>query len=135
MDKNSKKGIYSFRVSLEQTDSIGVIHNSVVFRILEISEIEWFRELGIHWLSFDDCFFPRTKVGAEFLKPLKFDDLCDVHIRVVRIRAAKVYLTHEFYRGNELVIKGNVEFSCVAREGFVPRMLPDRMREVLESKL
>ncbi len=135
MESNDNYGVYRFRVSLEQTDAIGVIHNSVVFRILEVAEIEWFRELGIHWLEFEDCFFPRTKVGAEFLMPLRFDDMCEVHVKVVRVRAAKVYLVHEFYKDGELMIKGSVEFACVARDGFGPKLLPEKMREVLETKL
>ena len=133
IDDKNILGRYDFRISLEQTDAVGIIHNSVVFRIMEIAELEGLRELGIHWLEFDDCFFPRIKVSAEFLRALRFDDICSVLVKVKRVRAAKVILAHEFYKENELMIRGEVEFTCVDRENFQPRMLPEKMMDKLKE--
>jgi len=125
---------FDFRITLEQTDAVGIIHNSVVFRIMEVAELEGLRAYNVHWLQFDKLFFPRTNVSAKFLKALRFDDKVKLLVKVLRVRAAKVILRHEFYNeSGELAILGEVEFTSVSRDGFTPQMLPNEMHTVLKQ--
>ncbi len=130
-------GEYTFRVTLEQTDALGLIHNSVVFRLFEVAELEWFRELNIHWLEFDDVCFPRIKVNAEFLRPVRFDDHCVITTKVVSLKAARVLLSHEIRNSEHgnVMIRGTVEFACVSKDTFRPQVLPEKMRTILNSNI
>jgi len=131
--KFEQHGHYPFRVTLEQTDALGLIHNSVVFRLFEVAELEWFRKLGIHWLEFPDHIFPRIKVEAEFLKPLRFDDVCILKSFVTNVKSCKVILEHEIYSSEMLMIRGRIEFAALNKKTFSPVILPEKMSTILNQ--
>lgn len=121
------------RVTWENTDTAGYIHNSVVFRWFEQGELEWFRVLGIHWREFPEVGFPRVHVEADFLRPLHFDDLCELRTGVERVRAASFVLQHEAWFAGHAALRGRVSVCCVSAVDGRPRLLPERMREVLRG--
>jgi acyl-CoA thioester hydrolase len=121
------------RVTWENTDTAGYIHNSIVFRWFEQGELEWFRALGIHWKSFPEFGFPRVHVEARFLLPLYFDDLCELRTTVEQVRAASYSLRHDVLKAGRLAVRGRVTVCCVAVADGRPRVLPEPMREVLQG--
>jgi acyl-CoA thioester hydrolase len=133
MDIATPYAVLPVRVTWENTDTAGYIHNSIVFRWFEQGELEWFRALGIHWKSFPDYGFPRVQVEARFLRPLHFDDLCELRTTVGSVRAATYSLRHEMYRSGQLAVRGQVSVCCVAVADGKPRVLPEQMREVLRG--
>ncbi len=133
MDTSTPHAALPVRVTWENTDTAGYIHNSIVFRWFEQGELEWFRDLGIHWKSFPEHGFPRVHVEARFLQPLYFDDLCELRTRVGQVRAATYALRHEVHKAGRLAVQGQVTVCCVAVADGRPRVLPERMREVLQG--
>jgi acyl-CoA thioester hydrolase len=133
MDTATPCFVLPLRVTWENTDTAGYIHNSVVFRWFEQGELEWFRILGIHWKAFPEFGFPRVRVQADFLRPLHFDDLCDLRTGVARVRAASYELWHEVCLAGQVAVRGRVAVCCVAGADGKPRLLPDALRDVLRG--
>ena len=129
------EGQYTFRVTWENTDTAGYIHNSVAFRYFEIAELEWFRSFGGTWNDFPKHGFPRIHVEADFKIPLYFDDECIIKTRCYLLRAAKVGLEHEIWRGDDLCIKGKVIFTCILRENGKVQPIPERLRDALIERM
>jgi len=124
---------YPFRVTWENTDTAGYIHNSVVFRYFEIGELEFLRTLDAHWSAFPECGFPRIHVEASFLTPLRFDDLCAVETQVRLVRAAGYALAHRVCRGDEVAVTGGVTVCCISTATGRARPLPPKLRDALET--
>jgi YbgC/YbaW family acyl-CoA thioester hydrolase len=123
------------RVSWENTDSAGYIHNSVVFRWFEIGELEWFRALGIPWTAFPDHGFPRIHVEADFRVPLYFEDACVLETRIVRVRAAGFSLAHTIRKDETTAVTGRIDVCCVSARTGRACPLPDAMRTTLGELL
>ena len=132
MDIATPYAALPIRVTWENTDTAGYIHNSIVFRWFEQGELEWFRALDIHWKSFPEYGFPRVHVEARFLRPLYFDDLCELRTAVGQVRAASYGLRHEVHAAGCLAVRGQVTVCCVSVADGKPRELPARMHEVLQ---
>lgn len=121
----------SFRVTWENTDSAGYIHNSVVFRYFEIGELEGLRAVDAHWSAFPECGFPRIHVEADFHTPLRFDDLCSLDTWVESVRYAGYVLGHRIRRGSDVAVTGSVTVCCISVETGRARPMPERLRMVL----
>ena len=130
-----ERNYYKFRVTWENTDTAGYMHNSVVFRYFDRGELEWFRSLGIHWQEFSDRGFPRIHVEADFIRPLYFDDECILETIVTRIRPVKVELTHRIMKDNKTAIVGKVVFCCISMKDRKPKPIPKKMIEILTERL
>jgi acyl-CoA thioester hydrolase len=131
MPKSSRLFTHTFRVTWENTDSAGYIHNSVVFRYFEIGELEALRSVDAHWSVFPDCGFPRIHVEADFQTPLHFDDLCVLETWVESVRYAGYVLGHRIRRGQDTAVTGSVTVCCISAETGRARPMPERLRNVL----
>ena len=99
------------------TDMAGIIHFCAYFRYMEETEHDFLRSLGLS-VTLDDgeeghIGFPRLATRCEFVRPLRFEDEVDIHLRVRRI--GRRSLTYQFLfelQGLE-VARGEVTASCV----------------------
>jgi 4-hydroxybenzoyl-CoA thioesterase/acyl-CoA thioester hydrolase len=110
------------RVEFADTDMAGIIHFSAYFRYMEETEHDFLRAVGLSVSprhgSEQHIGFPRRATRCEFVRPLRFEDEVDVHLRVRRLGGRS--LTYQFLfelEGRE-VARGEVTASCV-------RLLPD----------
>ena len=76
------------RLAWPDTDAAGVWHHSTLWRWAEEAEAELHRDLGITGHTFGHT--PRRHVEADFLAPLRFDDLVDVEITVASVGRTSV---------------------------------------------
>lgn len=84
-------------VEFSETDTAGIVHFSNIFRYMEMAEHAFFRSLGlsIHPNDPENTIgWPRVQSECRFLKPLRFEDVMEVHLRV-RKKSSKT-LTYDF---------------------------------------
>lgn len=78
------------RLAWPDTDAAGVWHHSTLWRWVEEAEAELHRALGVIEHTFGHT--PRRHLEAEFLRPLRFDDMVDVELSVTRMgRSSATY--------------------------------------------
>lgn len=99
------------------------MHHHNYFLWMEQAEYEMFEYLGEKVVgNLDENFkgsgWPRSRVEMKFLKPLRFNDEVEIHLKIVRIRSAAIEYEADFYRHKndevELVSVGKYQtISCL----------------------
>ncbi len=109
---------YSRMVQWVDTDVGGIIHFSNYFRYMEEAETQFYRSLGVPWLTADGkiAFGPRVSVSCEFKKTVTFGDELDVHLWVVRKGRSSVGYEFSFLCRGEEVAHGRLTMACVKKD-------------------
>ncbi len=114
------------RVQFYETDSAGIVHFSWFFRYMEEAEHALWRDAGLSIAPRGSEYgFPRVATSFDFLRPLRFEDEFDVHIRVAAIGQKSIRYSCELTRGTERLATGALTIVCVRREpGGILRSVP-----------
>jgi acyl-CoA thioester hydrolase len=112
------------RVEFSETDMAGIVHFSNFFRFMETAEHGFYRSLGFSVImdKFDPPLgFPRVHAACDYKKPLRFEDILEVHLLVREKRSRVLNYLFRFSKlpanGSgtpELVATGDVTVVCVA---------------------
>lgn len=121
------------RVYYEDTDFSGFVYHASYLRFMERGRTELLRSLAgdqseMHRDGAGIVFVVR-KMGLDFLKPARMDDLIDVVTWSSELRGASMHLAQEVRRGDETLVRAEVVVACV-REGRAIR-LPEGLRAAL----
>jgi YbgC/YbaW family acyl-CoA thioester hydrolase len=105
------------RVEFADTDMVGLIHFSNFFRYMEAAEVDFLQALG--WsVSMDwegqHVSFPRVSASCDFVSPARFLDVLDVIVTVRNLGRKSVTYGFEFFKGEELVARGQLTAVCCA---------------------
>ena len=126
------------RVHFIDTDSAGIIHYANYFRYMEEAETEFlFRcadEAGVARSEF--FIAPRVKAEAEFVKPVRFGDLIDIHLKVDHLGETSIGYSFDFRHEGEQVARGHLRVVCVSKDGkgrYKPIPIPEALRAVLSA--
>jgi len=133
------------RVEFSETDMAGIVHFSNFFRYMETAEHGFYRSLG-HSVIFDQADppigFPRVHAACDYKRPLRFEDMLEIHVLVKEKRSR---VLSYFFRFNklpkngsgapELVATGVLTVVCVAhhRDGRMEAVaIPAELSEKIE---
>ncbi|MGB0766572.1 MAG: acyl-CoA thioesterase [Phycisphaeraceae bacterium] len=73
------------RVAFSETDAAGIVHFAQFFRYMEDAEHDMLRAFGLsvhREVGEDIVGFPRVSAGCEYKRPLRFEDVFSVEVRV-----------------------------------------------------
>jgi len=108
------------RVEFSDTDMAGIMHYSNFFRFMETAEHGFYRSLGfsVADLSRDPRLgWPRVHAQCDYKKPLRFEDMVEVHLLVAEKRTKAVRYAFRFRKLNEdpvpEVARGELGIVCV----------------------
>src|SRR5262245_41184506 len=113
------------RVEFSETDMAGIVHFSNFFRYMETAEHGFYRSLGFSVImdQFDPPLgFPRVHAACDYKRPVRFEDLLEVHILVKEKRSRVLSYVFRFHKLSpdrtsdlpELVATGVLTVVCVA---------------------
>jgi acyl-CoA thioester hydrolase len=127
---------YRRRVQFAEVDSAGIAHFSHFYRYMEEAEHALWREAGLSIATLGDTFgYPRVAASFEFHAPLRFEDECDVHLRIVRFSGRSMAYACSISRNGERIATGAMTIVCIT-EGEHGRMVsapfPERVRDRFE---
>ena len=127
------------RVEFSETDMAGIVHYSNFFKYMETAEHAFYRALG-HSVVMQQVNpplgWPRVHAECDYMKPLRFEDLVEVHMLVKEKKSKALTYVFRFYRLNgarEEVARGSLTVVCVAHEDGamravkIPRELSDQI--------
>jgi YbgC/YbaW family acyl-CoA thioester hydrolase len=116
------------RIEFADTDMAGIVHFANFFRFMESAEVEFLRSRGFSvamtWEGMK-MGFPRVAASCDYVRPARFEDLLDVTVTVVKVGRKSVTYGFEFFKGNELIARGQVSSVCC-------RVLDDHGLESIE---
>lgn len=110
------------RVEFSDTDLAGIVHFSNFFRYMETVEHAFWRALGTSVVmpQYDPPLgLPRVHAACDYKRPLRFEDVFEMHLRVVGKKARTVMFEIRFRRIEpgpaEEVAVGRLTVVCVAK--------------------
>jgi acyl-CoA thioester hydrolase len=105
----------SRRVDFADTDMAGIIHFSNYFRYMEFAEVAFLRSRGLSvamtWGE-EHLGFPRVSATCDFLRPIRFEDVVEIEVRVERVGSKSVTYSFEFTHEGTPVARGRVTAVC-----------------------
>jgi acyl-CoA thioester hydrolase len=124
---------HGFRVRYSEVDPQMVVFNA---RILDYTDIvlgEFWRERGVPFVGADAIECHVVKATAEYLKPMRFDEVIEGHMRVLRFGRSSMTILAEFYGENSDELRGKVELVQVHVDlaSGRPLAIPDDVRDRL----
>ena len=108
------------RVEFSDTDMAGIMHFSNFFRFIETAEHGFYRSLGfsVALPGADPLLgWPRVHASLDFKKPLRFEDVVEIHILIAEKRTKAITYQVRFNKLGETpveVARGKVTIVCVA---------------------
>lgn len=118
------------RVYYEDTDMGGIVYYANYLRYIERARSDWVRSLGVDQNAMrekDGVVFVVRRVEADYLKPAKFDDELVVRTVVKAVTGARLIMSQEVIRGDELLFQAEVTVVCLG-DGGAPARLPANIR-------
>ncbi|MEP3346960.1 MAG: tol-pal system-associated acyl-CoA thioesterase [Litoreibacter sp.] len=125
---------FSLRVYYEDTDLAGIVYYANYMKFIERARSEWVREIGVDQVALKaeaGIVFAVRRLEADYLAPAKFDDMLDVVTEVKDISAARITLTQDVMRGNDVLFKSVVTLVCLGETGR-PSRLPADIRQLMQ---
>jgi len=126
------------RVEFHDTDMAGIAHFSNFFRYMEFAEVEFLRSKGLSvaWLetSGERIGFPRVAAACDYRRPVRFDDLLEITVKIARIGRKSVSYEFDFSCGGEQVAHGRITAAYCAKnaDGTLAAIdIPDEIRAAL----
>ena len=131
------------RIPFHETDSAGIVFFANYFKWMDEAECEFFRSLNLpgplvdHWGAVGKNALDWTivNVSCEFLKPLVFDDLIEVHMWVKRKGTKSITFAFSFLKDGEQVARGEKINCCTQGIGHEHRAapIPDYIGKLIEE--
>jgi len=120
----------SLRVYYEDTDAGGVVYYANYAKYLERGRTEWLRALGLAHVQLaaqTQRTFVVTRLGLQYRKPARLDDMLTVHTAVARLGKASLDFAQSVRRDGELLCDGIIQVACVHAQTFRPVALPAQL--------
>jgi YbgC/YbaW family acyl-CoA thioester hydrolase len=137
------------RVEFSDTDMAGIMHYSNFFRFMETAEHGFYRSLGFSVVMPETdprLGWPRVHAECDYIKPLRFEDLVEIHLLVAEKKNKALRYLFRFRRLNadpvEEVARGALTVVCVAhRPGgtmaavAIPHLIADKIQVAPKASL
>jgi len=103
------------RIEFADTDMAGIVHFANFFRFMEAAEQEFLRARGLsvamRWEG-EAIGFPRVAASCDYVRPVRFEDVLDVTVKVHNVGRKSVTYAFEFLKEGALVARGQVSSVC-----------------------
>jgi YbgC/YbaW family acyl-CoA thioester hydrolase len=102
-------------VEFAETDMAGIAHFSTFFRWMEAAEHAFLRSRGLsvamEWEG-THLGFPRVSASCDYVRPLRFEDVMDIEVRLVRLGTKSLSYEIEFILDGQRVALGKLTAVC-----------------------
>ena len=119
--------IETLRVRYSDTDAQGIVHHSNYFRWLEEARIGWLEAIGQPYgdLTTRGIYLPLTTCSCEFQAPVWAGERVEVHLNLDAVSRARVGLTYEILRGDQVAASAATTHAYVDASGRPLRLSRD----------
>jgi acyl-CoA thioester hydrolase len=124
------------RVRFDEVDQMQVVHHPRYLVYFEIARTEYLRSLGVPYAEVvrGGTHLAIIEVGLRFLKPARYDEELTVTTRCTEVGGARVGLSYEIRRGDDVLATGFTRLASIEPTGKAKRM-PEELRDVFERAL
>ncbi len=128
-DPSAYPFVHAVRVRFAETDAMAVVHHAAYLPYLEEARVAYLRSVDHPYTALreDHVELPVVEVGVRYLRPLRFDDVVDVHLRPAEVRGATFQLAYL------LTVDGEPRATAVTVHGVLIGGRPGRAPEWLRA--
>jgi acyl-CoA thioester hydrolase len=101
---------------------------------MERARTEWLRALGFEQPALaaeHGVLFVVRAVNIDYLKPSRFNDSLQVTVEVVNVGGSRIRFLQRVLRGDEEIVRADVDVVCVNTDTFRPVRVPREMRTTI----
>ena len=128
---------YKHIVGFEETNLVGNVYYTNFIRWQGRCREMFLREKAVDVLElFKNGFaMVTTRVSCEYLNELNAFDELTILMKLREIKQNRIAMLFEYWRGEELVARGEQEIACMQREGdaVVPTIIPQSLSSALRN--
>ncbi|MCR4600965.1 MAG: acyl-CoA thioesterase [Clostridia bacterium] len=108
---------YTRRAHYHETDKMGIIHHSNYVKWMEEARIEFMDHIGMSMVQLEShgISIPVSKISVDYRKPVYFDDVIQIILKVEKYSGVKAVLSYEFVREDT----GETVTSAKSHHGFL----------------
>ena len=122
------------RVYYEDTDAGCVVYYANYLSFMERARTEWLRALGFEQPALaaeHGVLFVVRAVNIDYFKPSRFNDSLQVTVEVVNVGGSRIRFLQRVLRGDEEIVRADVDVVCVNTDTFRPVRVPREMRTTI----
>jgi acyl-CoA thioester hydrolase len=88
--------VHQVRVRFAETDAMAVVHHAAYLPYLEAARVEYLRAVGHPYdaIRAGGLDLPVLEVAVRYRKPLRFDELVDVHVVIAEVKGATFQMAY-----------------------------------------
>ena len=124
------------RVRYAETDQMGRAHHMHYLAWFELGRTDLLRAAGVAYseIEREGVRLPVSNVEVEYRSAVGYDELVDVHTRVVEVRSRTITFSYAALRAEtgEILATGSTRLVCTDQAG-KPRRIPAPLLGVLEA--
>jgi acyl-CoA thioester hydrolase len=127
---------HTTRVRFAETDAMGIVHHSRYLPIMEEARVAYLRHIGHPYQSIRDEGLDMAvlEVFMQYRKPVRFDELVDVHVALSKVERATFQMTYLLSVDGDARLTGVTVHGCITSDGRATR-LPPWLRELDTSAI
>jgi acyl-CoA thioester hydrolase len=130
------------RIYYEDTDFSGVVYHANYLRYFERARSDYLRLIGIGHAELlaaeSPTAFSVVELALSFKKPARIDDALTVRSTFDAVRGARMLISQNLHKGDDLLVAARVEACCIALTGRPkkpPPLLVERLKPFLDPSM
>ncbi len=133
-DPSAYPFVHRVRARFAETDAMGIVHHAAYLPYLEETRVEYLRWLGRPYqeLQAEGLALSVVEAHVAYRRPVRFDEVVDVHLKVASVGAAVLELAYLLTSGGTVRASAVTVHGAVGRDGR-PLRLPAWLRELVTS--
>jgi len=135
----SQTFVHEMRARFQDIDGAGILFFGRNFDYFHDAYVAFLEALGMPLhrnLDHGEFLIPLVHAEADFSKPIKFGDQCNVQVRIARLGNSSYTVSYTMVSDQgQALTRGQTVHCCVDRETFQARPLPDRLTEAFRPYL
>lgn len=127
---------HALRVRWAEADMQGIVFNGHYLTFADVGITEYFRAMGQTYsgeTGANGSDFFAVKTLLEYRSPARFDDMLDIHVRIARLGNSSMQFLIGIYRGEELLVNGEIIYVHADQTTRRPSPIPQVFREAVAS--
>jgi 4-hydroxybenzoyl-CoA thioesterase/acyl-CoA thioester hydrolase len=127
------------RIEFADTDLVGICHFARFFIFMETAEHDFLASLGTRVIVDREegrIGWPRVAASCDYLAPVRFGDVLDIEVKVIRKGRTSLTWAHEISRDGAPVARGRITTVCCLLDPngkAVPIPIPDDITEKIQE--
>lgn len=136
MARSDFRFIHSLRVRWSEVDRQGIVFNGNYLNYFDVAMGEYWRELGFPYPAGLTEYGVDTfvvKATLEYRRSAEYDDILALGVRATRLGRTSMRFLVDVFRGEELLVNGELIYVVGKTDDHSPTPIPDDLRTAINA--